>query len=419
MRAQAAGHDVRWYVPPDERQSLIGNGIVKRVDDPWDWYKWSDMILYTYNTVWMHAVDAFKAKGWPVVAATPESASWELDRSKGQHIFKQCGVKILPEKEFSDYDSAIAFVKKTMKRYVSKPSGNEENKALSYVSKTPADMVYMLERWKRAKKRMRFILQEFTPGTEMAVGGWFGPGGFAPGWCENFEFKKMFNGDLGPNVGEQGTVLRSVAKSKLADMVLKPCEQMLSKTGHIGYVDVNCIIAEDGTPYPLEFTMRKGWPCFNIQQAIQIGDPADWLLDLALGGKPKAFKEGPIAAGIVVSIGDFPFSHMTKKEVVGIPIYHYKENAENIHPCQLMNGEAPNEVNGVIKPEKMLVTAGDYVLVCTGTGDSVSEATRHAYKVTKSIEMPMSPGYRTDIGVRLKKQLPVIQAQGFAKGISY
>jgi hypothetical protein len=91
----------------------------------------------------------------------------------------------------------------------------------------------------------------------MAVSGWFGPAGWTVGWEENWEFKKLLmNGDLGVTTGEQGTVLRFVKKSKLADEVLLPLTPQLKKMGYCGNVDVNCIIDDHGCPWSLEFTMR-------------------------------------------------------------------------------------------------------------------------------------------------------------------
>lgn len=421
MRCQDAGHQIKWYVPTLERESYVGKGIVTRVNDPLDWYKWADLIVYTDNTKWLNIVEMMRREGWPVISATSESASWELDRSKGQGIFRKCGIPVLPEKEFGDYDSAIAFVKKTMKRYVSKPNGIETDKALSYVSKHPADMIYMLERWKRAGKRMKFILQEFVGGTEMAVGGWFGPGGFMCGWCENFEHKKLATGNLGPNVGEMGTVLWYSKQSKLADMVLKPCEKMIAATGHVGYIDVNCIIDDKGQPWPLEWTTRSGWPTFNIQQAIHQGDPAEWLVNLALGQNDSPpFRLNCPAAGIVMAIPDYPYSHATQKEVTGIPVYGLdRMDKANIHPCQMMMGTAPIEKDGKITSEKMLVTAGDYVMLVTGTGQTIKLATAQAYDRLSKIEIPNSPFYRTDIGRgAFLEKLRAIQAKGFAKQIS-
>ena len=89
--------------------------------------------------------------GFPVFGPCEEAAQWELDRAKGQEVLRKAGVKILDGTSFTSYDKAIEFVKSTGKRYVSKPNGDAD-KALSYVSKSPADMVYMLERWKKTGK---------------------------------------------------------------------------------------------------------------------------------------------------------------------------------------------------------------------------------------------------------------------------
>ena len=420
MRCLRNHHEVKWYVPPDKKTDEVGKGICERIDNPDEWYRWADLIMFSDNTKWLDRAEKWRKEGWPVICASPDAAKWELDRGTGQDILKKKGVVVPDFKVFHDYDSAISFVKKNMKRYVSKPD-NSPDKALSYCAKSPADMVYMLERWKKNNKlKGSFLLQEFIPGIEMAVGAWFGPGGFNRGWCENWEFKKLMNDDLGVATGEQGTVLRYVAKSKLADKVLKPVEEALAKLNYVGYIDVNCIIDEHGTPLPLEFTMRPGWPTFNIQQALNKGDSAEWLLDLAEGKDSRNWEMDTIATGVVMSIPDYPYSHITRKEVQGIPLYGMTPLiARSVHPCEMQLGEAPVESDGKIINEPCLVTAGDYVLVASGKGKTITESKKAAYKIVKSLSLPNSPMYRTDIGNRLKKQLPELQKMGFAAEMSF
>ena len=131
---------------------------------------------------------------------------------------------------------------------LSKPSGDVEDKALSYVSKSPADMVYMLERWKKAQKhKSPFILQEFVDGIELAVGGWFGPGGFNEGWCENFEFKKLMPDDLGPATGEQGTVLNlhhAFSSAKIRDHFVQGWRHQLALFSKTVAEEVNAVVTE-------------------------------------------------------------------------------------------------------------------------------------------------------------------------------
>ena len=104
---------------------------------------------------------------------------------------------------------------------------------------------------------------------------------------------------------------------------------------------------------------------------------------------------------------------MTRKEVTGFPVWGINEkNRYNIHPAEMMLGEGFNEKG---KKEPMMVSAGDYLLIATGTGNGVEKARDRAYGVIRELEIPNSPMYRTDIGNRLEKQLPKLQALGYAE----
>ncbi len=378
----------------------------------------------TDNTKHLRTLDALRAAGRcaPIVGASVQSAAWELDRKTGQEVFKKAGIAIPPFREFTDYDSAIAYVKHEGRAFVSKPSYDEADKSLSYVAKSPADLVYMLERWKRAQKlKGAFILQEKVSGCEMAVGAWCGPHGFNSGWCENWEFKSLMVGDKGPNVGEMGTVLRFVSRSKLATKVLAPLEDRLVKMGYCGYVDVNCIIDEHGDPWPLEFTMRMGWPTFNIQQALVKGDHVQWLADLCAGRDSKPFELNSIALGVVMALPRFPYPGLPVEDMTGVPILGLRPAMkDHVHLCQAMQGSAPQDgPDETVETKPCWVTAGDYVLVASGVGDSVRSARTKAYGVLEKVRIPASPFYRTDIGLRLKKQLPQIQGLGYASNMLF
>jgi len=420
-RATRDGHKVRRYVKDDIHGGDSGKGMTEILREYRPSVNWADIIILAENSRYLIEADSWRAQGIPVIGATQESAKWEIDREFGQKIFEKHGIPTIPFKTFHRFDDAVRYVKKENKRFVSKPAGDHPDKAMSYVSKDAADMVFMLERWQKlGKLKPPFMLQEFVGGTEAAVAGWFGPGGFNRGWEENFEFKKLMNGELGVSTGEQGTVLRYVTKSKLASKVLKPLEDAIAATGHTGDIDVNCIIDEEGTPWPLEFTCRFGYPAVNIQAALHEGDTVEWLMDLCEGKDARNFRMDEVATGIVLSIPDYPYSRLTGRHVTDIPIYGITPSLEqHLHPCQIKMGTAPHEVDGKIQNKECWVTAGDYVLVVTGTGDSVTSSSKAAYRTLKKLSLPNSPMYRTDIGARLKKQLPLLQAQGYATGLMY
>ena len=420
LRAKRDGHVVKHFIRQTEKTKHIGRGLVDLVEAFEPHLRWADIVFVADNTRYLDNLDAARKDGVVVVGPTKETAAWELDRLKGMKILGEHKIQTPAFREFTDYDQAIKYVKKENRRFVSKPSGDAD-KALSYVSKSPADMIYMLERWKVLNKLKReFILQEFIGGTEMAVGAWCGPHGFNSAWCENWEFKKLMDGDMGVATGEQGTVVRYVRKSKLASMVLEPLEEELVREGYTGYIDVNCIIDDQGTPWPLEFTCRPGWPTFNIQDALHMGDCVEWLHDLAQGKDSRQVLLNTIALGVVVSVPDYPYSHLTRKEVIGTPIYGIKPSLwQHLHPCEMMLGEAPVDLGGVIETVPIPVTAGDYVLVMSGIGETVLEAKKRVYARLKRLEIPNSPMWRTDIGDRLSRQLPRLQQMGFAKGMQF
>ena len=342
----------------------------------------------------------------------------------GQEVFRKAGISTATSKEFRSYDDAIAFVKKTMGRFVSKPCDDANaDKALSYCSSGPDDLIYMLERWKRSDKlKGSFILQEFIPGIEMSAAGWFGPHGFNDSFEEAFEFKKLMAGECGPATGEQGTVMRYVRHSKLANKVLLPLAPQLEKLGYVGDVAVNCIIDDKGRPWPLEFTMRLGWPAFQLQLALVKDDPVEWLHDLATGVDARPFFIDRVAIGVVLSVPDYPYSRVTRKEVVGIPLFGATPGLmKHVHPCEMMVADCYNQVGDTLMKMPTPATAGDYVLVMTATDDTVQGARQKVYRRLERVRkrMPGSPMYRTDIGMRLSKQLPQLQAMGYARGLDF
>lgn len=429
IRCQDYGHTCLWYDRPRNGGTprRAGEGIIDKVRDLNEvrrkWLDWADLIYMPDNTYYVDMLEPLRLKGYPVFAAGVEASRMELDRQHGQELMKRHGIPIMESVTFHDYDAAIAYVKKHPEMLVSKPSGDAD-KALSYVAHNAGDMVYMLDRWKHredlraAAKSEGFILQEKKVGIEMAVGGWYGPGGWSKWRYENWENKKLMNGDLGVATGEMGTVTRPVLSSKLAKKVLDPIEPYLKKIGYVGYIDNNCIIDDKGNPWPMEWTMRDGWPLRHNVIAQMRGDPANWMVELLHGKDTIQFVDKEVCVSVVMAIPDFPYSKLTNKEVCGIPVYGAASDREHIHPSEVMLGEAPVEIDGKVVTIPHWVTAGDYVLVCTGTGATISGARRSAYSSIEKIKIPNSPFYRTDIGRgRLVKQLPRLHAMGYGLGM--
>jgi phosphoribosylamine--glycine ligase len=424
LRCVDAGHTVKLYTK-GSRSSHIGQGLVDKVDN---WKKYmdvADLIFSADNLEFMAEIDEYIKKGYPVFGPGKRAAKLELDRMYGQNVIKAFGGPIIPSHEFKNYDAAIRFVKENPKRYVCKPCGEEEDKTLSYVAKDEADLIgFLSKRKESAKGSPYFILQEFKSGTEIAVTGIFGPAGWMDFWCEGWEFKKQMNGDLGVNTGEMGTVTRYTKQSKIADILMKPLAKTLHEIGYVGMLDMNCIIDEkDGTPWPMEWTARPGYPMWNIMQPCMMNeDPAQWMLD-CINGKNTLQVEYNTCVGVVMANADFPFNNRSDEDYLDFPILTddlSSEELNNVHPCEIKLSKTVKMIDGELcedMPE--WGTAGSYILVCTGTGRRISEAKDNAYKIVKKIKLGNDPQYRTDIGERCEKGLVKLRKHGYCTDWRY
>lgn len=421
IRCVKAGHSVKLYLSKENHpQTADGFRGVEKVGNWLPYVKWADLIVPSGNHDFMARLDSFRKQGAKVFGPSVASADLEIKRAQGMKFFEDHGIEAPEWEQFATLDKAEAHVRKTEERYVFKTLGDEDDKALSYVSKTPADMVARLQRWKRLDLGAKgpFMLQKVIDGVEVGVSRWMGSDGFVGPYNENFEFKKLLSGDCGPNCGEAGTVMKYVSSSDLGEEVLAPLEDDLISMGHLGDIDINCIIDKNGKAWPLEFTTRLGWPAFNIMLASHKGDPAEWMLD-AIEGRDTLESSPQVAAGIVISQPDYPHSKFTKAEVADIPMYGVtNENRKHIAPQAIKISEMPDMDGDKVVQRPIWTTTGDYLAVVTGLGKTVSSACKRAYDVVKQIHVPNAQ-YRDDIGEKLEKELPELQKHGYAMEFTY
>lgn len=410
VRAKSKNHQVRYHLRAfDPVKAPVGRGLVERVSDWRPHIRWADLVVVGGNGKWMQELDRWRQQGVPIIGGGMEAAKLELDRLAGMAAFKRAGIDIPPFRQCSTLREAIEYVAKRGEGCAVKPCGDVADKSTSVVGKTAKEVLWRLERWLKEGKSFPsgVIVQDRVEGVEFAVGGWIGPGGFAPGWEENAEEKRVYAGGLGPNCGEAGTVMRLVRQSKLAKAVLAPFEDYLVHTGYCGNIDVNTIIS-GADPYPLEWTSRLGWPAFNIELALHEADPVEFLAAVAMGHRPPMRRMDEIAVGVVLALPPYPFGHEKPEEVVGVPIWGVTPQMEDkLHYANVM------------KSGDQLATAGSYVLVGTGVADTVVKARNSAHRALDRLTIPVSPYYRNDIGGRLRRQLDDLNAHGFATGMVY
>lgn len=424
-RCALAGHEVRWFVKPNPcRSNDIGKGFrgITKVDNWVSSVMWADIVFPTGNGHYLDRLDFFKKRGARVFGPTQKSADLEIKRKQGMEFLEKIGLPVAPYEVFKDIQEAELYVRKTKERFVFKTLGDNDDKALTYVSKDAADLLEWMKRMRMAGKEPpgEVMLQTFVKGIEMGVSRWMGKTGWVGPWNENFEFKKHMSSNYGPNTGEMGTIAAYTRTSKLGEQTLEKCREGLLKLGHLGDVDIGFIIEENtGKLYPTEFTVRPGWPIFNMMLGAIKNDPVQWMID-AIDGKDTTNFSEDIGCCLVAAHGDFPHTSEYKSEYISVPVYGVtKSNSKHIHP-QDIKIDTVNVMDGKeITRKPIWTSAGDYLFVVTGFSDkSIEQARERAYGTIKQLSLS-NMQVRDDVGEDLKEKLPILQKYGFATHFKY
>jgi phosphoribosylamine---glycine ligase len=419
LRAATCGHEVKLF-RYSKKPTRYAEGFkgIDLVDDYKPWMKWAKdgLIFVTSNNRYIYELDRWRDMGYRIFGPTVASARLEIDRGAGMDAFKAIGVDMPPYHMFNSLEEAEAFARKASDPYVFKPTGDNDDKALTYVSSDPADMVGWLRRQIAAGKKLagQCMMQEKVDLlAEIGVSGWMGPEGFLPDKYQIcFEHKKLCNGEIGPNTGEAGTLCKYVDKDKLAEEMLLPLEPILRALGHRGDFAVGAMIDKKGKAWPLEVTARCGYPAWWIQEASHRGDAVKWMRDL-LHGKDSLHVSYDPAIGVVMAQPQYPYDLSPPSQVEGIPIQGVAEVMDDVHLVEVMMGKGPVMEDGKIVDRPTYQTAGEYVLVATGLGKTIGKARDRVYKTVDTIKFP-NRIYRTDIGEKVISTLDELHRFGYA-----
>ena len=388
------GHEARLYIE-DPEETEIGDGFVPKTPD---WRKevdWADFVVFD-DVLGMGELSAeLKKKGKLVVGGSPYTDRLEDDRGFGQQELKAAGVSIIPQENFTSFDDAVAYVQANPNRYVIKPSGEaQNNKRLLFVGEEDdgKDVMQVLEDYKRAwsDKIKEFQLQRRVVGVEVAVGAFFNGKEFVLPINVNFEHKKLFPGDIGPPTGEMGTSMFWSEPNRIFNATLRKMEAKLAEERYTGYIDVNCIVNNNGI-YPLEFTARFGYPCISIQQEGLLTPMGDLLRGMADGTLTRARTRTGFQLGVRIVVPPFPYRDMETLESTS-------KDAVILFKTQSREGYHIEDVRTVGGEWLVTGTSGVVLIVC-GTGPTMKQAQRMAYNRVKNVMIPHMY-YREDIGDR-------------------
>ena len=401
LRLVARGHEVR-VVADDPASADVLRSLLTFEDDLERGLAWvedagPDGCVLFEGIGWGALQDRLRTKGVAVLGGSALGDRLEGERTFGQSLLADVGLRVAGSHRFDAFDKAIDFVRERKGRYVLKYETTGFSCARTYVGELDdgVDLIAALEvqrdLWS-LPERPPIVLMERVTGVEVGVGAWFDGARFLRPANLDWEHKRFFPGDLGEMTGEMGTLVTYRGAESLFDATLARLSPALKTSGYVGYVNLNMIVNDDG-PWPLELTCRFGYPGYAILGALH-REPWDDVFARVLKGDTEIPTYDGWAIGVALTVPPFPHRHgyaqLSKGTAIALHPSWSRDDAEHLHWGEVDRSDAgPFVTRGVV----------GYVAVVTARGNTV-EATQHdVYARARKVIVP-NMRYRNDIGNR-------------------
>ncbi|EFB0801142.1 phosphoribosylamine--glycine ligase [Campylobacter jejuni] len=340
-------------------------------------------------------VDIFKQQGLAIFGPSKAAAMLETSKSFMKSFLKKYRIKTAKFLNTNDIEKAKNFIYSLTPPIVVKADGLCAGKGV-IITKTHEEAIEetakMLSGESFGDAGKLVVIEEFLDGYELSI--------FAV--CDGNDFvllpaaqdhKKLLDNDQGPNTGGMGAYApSSLANESLLRKVQKdiilPTLAGMKKEGaeFCGVLFLGAMIVGN-KPYVLEFNVRFGDPECEVLMPL-IEDP----LELILAATQRRLRHAKIkikkefAVGVVCASENYPYKSSPKSEITvnNIP--------ENSHISYA----------GVSLEDGKLMADGGRVLVCVGTGKSIEEAQKNAYKLCDNVNFK-GKQYRKDIAHQVLK----------------
>ncbi|HEC2463388.1 TPA: phosphoribosylamine--glycine ligase [Campylobacter jejuni] len=340
-------------------------------------------------------VDIFKQQGLAIFGPSKAAAMLETSKSFMKSFLKKYRIKTAKFLNTNDIEKAKNFIYSLTPPIVVKADGLCAGKGV-IIAKTHEEAieetVKMLSGESFGDAGKLVVIEEFLDGYELSIFAVCDGNGFVllPAAQDH---KKLLDNDQGPNTGGMGAYApSSLANESLLRKVQKdiilPTLAGMKKEGaeFCGVLFIGAMIVGN-KPYVLEFNVRFGDPECEVLMPL-IEDP----LELILAATQRRLRHSKIkikkefAVGVVCASENYPYKSSPKSEITvnNIP--------ENSHISYA----------GVSLEDGKLMADGGRVLVCVGTGKSIEEAQKNAYKLCDNVNFK-GKQYRKDIAHQVLK----------------
>jgi phosphoribosylamine--glycine ligase len=341
--------------------------------------------------------DALAVAGISCCGPSAAAAALEGSKSFTKEVCAAAGIPTALWEEFTEVDAALAFVARRGAPIVVKADGLAAGKGVTVArnEQEAADAIRALLRDRSlGEAGARILIEECLVGEEVSL--------FA--LCDGLEavllgaaqdFKRIGDGDTGPNTGGMGAISPPPgfpldAQLAAVDLFIRPALREMAARGtpFTGILFAGLMLTADG-PRLIEYNVRLGDPETQVvlPRLANADILAAFLAACDGGVADVSLPTLDIAcAGVVMAARGYPgdFSR-------GLPIAGLDRAAAVPHAAVFHAGTDVRE--------GALVSTGGRVLTICATGASLAEARASAYRAVHEVDFPGGV-FRTDIGLR-------------------
>ncbi|KAH8153950.1 uncharacterized protein LAJ45_01717 [Morchella importuna] len=351
----------------------------------------------------------FRKVGIPCFGPSQAAARMEGSKTFSKDFMQRHSIPTAEYRNFSDYDSARAYLDSVPHNVVIKASGIAAGKGVlipATKEEAHAGLREIMVDREFGAAGDEVVIEEFLEGDELSILT-FSDGYHIVSLPPAQDHKRIFDGDQGPNTGGMGCYAptRIASPSVLEEVnrtILQPTVDGMRREGYPfrGMLFTGLMMTKNG-PKVLEYNVRFGDPETQTVMSLLSKDTdlAEVLMACAMGylDSVKVEVTKQFAATVVVAAGGYPGSYEKGKEIKLGPV----------GPDTAIFHAGTSLVDGKI------VTAGGRVIAATATADTLEDAVKKAYEGVNTISFD-SMFYRKDIAHRAFKQKPAEVAMTYA-----
>jgi phosphoribosylamine--glycine ligase len=336
-------------------------------------------------------VDKLESEGIPAFGPSAAAAQLEGSKAHAKEAMLEAGVPTAGHKLLHDKEEALAAIAVAGYPCVLKADGLAAGKGVIICEGEPqareaVDVFFGEQRFGETA----VVLEEFLEGEELSLLAICDGVNVLP-LAPAQDYKRIFDGDEGPNTGGMGSYSPVPGFEDIDEIVAsvhQPIVDLMAERGtpFHGVLYAGLMMTPVG-PRVLEFNCRFGDP---ETQAVLPRLRSD-LVDICLAAREHgglagagAEFEDDWAVAVVLASAGYPESSSNGDVITGLEAA--AEDAEVFHA-------------GTAERDGEIVTAGGRVLAVTGIGDSPAEARERAYDAASKIEFA-GKQTRTDIAAR-------------------